>query len=166
MDGLNKARQEETFIHAYSTLFSLQADRESQLSRWAFQESQVQRAWERVLAEMESAARAVASLEVDTRRDGDDACWDISDRESLNSVCHLGCAGTTLPAGPMMKRSHHMKNEMARNLNSGLLEVEIDGSLFNAGGQLEDLVKAAQTYGQLRCHVITLLLQKAYDWVL
>ena len=148
--------------------------------------SQVQGAWERVLAEvstwqlskmtfygcltsqMESAARAVASLEVvDTnRRDSEDACWDISDRESLNSVCHLGCAGTTLPGPPVMKRSHHMKNEMARNLNSGLLEVEVDGSLFNAGGQLEDLVKAAQTYGQLRYHVITLLLQKAYDWVL
>ena len=140
----------------------------------------MQGAWERVLAEvsrwhlskmtfygcltsqMESAARAVASLEVvDTRRDSDDACWDISDRESLNSVCHLGCAGPTLPGRPMMKRSH-MKNEMARNLNSGLLEVEVDGSLFNAGGQLEDLVKAAQTYGQLRYHIwmfsITLLL--------
>ena len=52
----------------------------------------------------------------------------------------------------------------------GLLEVEVDGSLFNAGGQLEDLVKAAQTYGQLRYHIvffsITLLLQKAFDWVL
>jgi len=149
MDGLDKARQEETLIHAYSTLFSLQADRESQLSRWAFQESQVQRAWERVLAEMESAARAVASLEVDTGRDGEDVCWDISDRESLNSVCHLGCAGPTLPSPPMMRRSH-MKNEMGRNLMPGLLEVEVDGSLFNAGGQLEDLVKAARNYGQLR----------------
>ena len=102
-------------------------------------------------SQMESAARAVASLEVDTSQDTEENCWDISDRESVNSVCHLGCAGPTLP-GPVMKSSH-MKNEMARNLNTGLLEVEVDGNLLKAGGQLEDLVKAAQTYGQLRYHV-------------
>ena len=95
---------------------------------------------------MESAARAVASLEVDTSLDADENRWDISDRESLNSVCHLGCAGPTLP-GPVMKSSH-MKNEMGGNL-----EVEVDGSLLEVGGQLEDLVRAAQNYGQLRYHV-------------
>jgi len=148
MDGLDdKAREEETLVHAYSTLFSLQADQQSQMTRWAFQESQVQGAWERVLAEMESAARAVASLEVDTSLDADENRWDISDRESLKSVCHLGCAGPTLP-GPVMKSSH-MKNEMGGNL-PGLLEVEVDGSLLEVGGQLEDLVRAAQNYGQLR----------------
>ena len=101
-------------------------------------------------SQMESAARAVASLEVDTSLDADENRWDISDRESLNSVCHLGCAGPTLP-GPVMKSSH-MKNEMGGNL-PGLLEVEVDGSLLEVGGQLEDLVRAAQNYGQLRYHV-------------
>ena len=36
------------------------------------------------------------------------------------------------------------------NLGSDFLEAEVDGGLLEVGGQLEGLVKASQTYGQLR----------------
>ena len=36
------------------------------------------------------------------------------------------------------------------NLGSDFLKAEVDGGLLEVGGQLEGLVKASQTYGQLR----------------
>ena len=106
---------------------------------------------------METAARAVVSLELESKQDTAEEveqanCWDFSDRESLNSVCHLGCAGPTLP-GPLMKSSRLKNDTLAGNLSTGFLEVGVDASLLEVGSQLEDLVKAAQTYGQLRSDV-------------
>ena len=104
--------------------------------------------------QIETAARAVAFLEVKTSQEAEeveqDNRWDFSDRESLNSVCHLGCAGPTLP-GPLMKSSRRKNDMLAGNLSTGFLEVGVDANLLEVGSQLEDLVKAAQTYGQLRC---------------
>ena len=83
--------------------------------------------------------------------------WDFSDRDSLNSVCHLGCAGKTFPSSVV--KSCHMKNELTTSLSTGFLEVGVDASLLGVGGQLEDLVKAAQTYGQLRFSTIIAILE-------
>ena len=47
-------------------------------------------------------------------------------------------------------KSSHVTNAIATSLNCGFLDVGVDASLLGFGGQLEDMVKAAQTYGQLR----------------
>ena len=84
--------------------------------------------------------------------------WDFSDRDSLNSVCHLGCARHTFRSSVV--KNSHMKNDMTCTSSStGFLEVGVDASLLGVGGQLEDLVKAAQTYGQLRFSTIIAILE-------
>ena len=101
-----------------------------------------------IITQIETAEKAVASLELqEVEQQGNR--WNFSDRESLNSVCHLGCAaGKTFPSSVV--KSSHMRNEQTTSLSTGFLEVGVDASLLGVGGQLEDLVKAAQTYGQLR----------------
>ena len=89
---------------------------------------------------METVEKAVALLEREEENN-----WEFSDRESLNSVCHLGC---TFPSSVV--KSSHVKNDITTSLSTGFLEVGVDASLLGVGGQLEELVKAAQTYGQLR----------------
>ena len=101
-----------------------------------------------IITQIETAEKAVASLELQEVEVVDNN-WDFSDRDSLNSVCHLGCAGHTFPSSVV--KNSHMKNDMTCTSSStGFLEVGVDASLLGVGGQLEDLVKAAQTYGQLR----------------
>ena len=128
----------------------------------------MQAAWKRVLAEvkkvgnknfmdfietqLETAARAVASLEaqVNQEEEGEVKGGDLSDQESL-SVCHLGCAGPTMNG--LVTKTIRMKRDVVGNLGnlgSDFLEAEVDGGLLEVGGQLEGLVKASQTYGQLR----------------
>lgn len=99
---------------------------------------------------METVEKAVALLEREEVEE-------FSDRESLNSVCHLGC---TFPSSVV--KSSHMKNDITTSLSTGFLEVGVDANLFGVGGQLEDLVKAAQTYGQLRFFTKLLLVATQY----
>ena len=104
---------------------------------------------------METVEKAVASLEREEVEEENN--WEFSDRESLNSVCHLGC---TFPSSVV--KSSHMKNDITTSLSTGFLEVGVDANLFGVGGQLEDLVKAAQTYGQLRFFTKLLLVATQY----
>ena len=102
--------------------------------------------------QLETAARAVASLEaqVNQEEEGEVKGGDVSDQESL-SVCHLGCAGPTMNG--LVTKTIRMKRDVVGNLGnlgSDFLEAEVDGGLLEVGGQLEGLVKASQTYGQLR----------------
>ena len=102
--------------------------------------------------QLETAARAVASLEaqVNQEEEGEVKGGDVSDQESL-SVCHLGCAGPTMNG--LVTKTIPMKRDVVGNLGnlgSDFLEAEVDGGLLEVGGQLEGLVKASQTYGQLR----------------
>ena len=102
--------------------------------------------------QLETAARAVASLEaqVNQEEEGEVKGGDVSDQESL-SVCHLGCAGPTMNG--LVTKTICMKRDVVGNLGnlgSDFLEAEVDGGLLEVGGQLEGLVKASQTYGQLR----------------
>ena len=102
--------------------------------------------------QLETAARAVASLEaqVNQEEEGEVKGGDLSDQESL-SVCHLGCAGPTMNG--LVTKTIRMKRDVVGNLGnlgSDFLEAEVDGGLLEVGGQLEGLVKASQTYGQLR----------------
>ena len=102
--------------------------------------------------QLETAARAVASLEaqVNQEEEGEVKDGDVSDQESL-SVCHLGCAGPTMNG--LVTKTIPMKRDVVGNLGnlgSDFLEAEVDGGLLEVGGQLEGLVKASQTYGQLR----------------
>ena len=103
--------------------------------------------------QLETAARAVASLEAQVNQEeeeGEVKGGDVSDQESL-SVCHLGCAGPTMN-GLVTKTIRRKRDVVGNlgNLGSDFLEAEVDGGLLEVGGQLEDLVKASQTYGQLR----------------
>ena len=102
--------------------------------------------------QLETAARAVASLEaqVNQEEEGEVKGGDVSDQESL-SVCHLGCAGPTMNG--LVTKTIPMKRDVVGNLGNlgrDILEAEVDGGLLEVGGQLEGLVKASQTYGQLR----------------
>ena len=102
--------------------------------------------------QLETAARAVASLEaqVNQGEEGEVKGGDVSDQESL-SVCHLGCAGPTMNG--LVTKTIRMKRDVVGNLGNlgrDILEAEVDGGLLEVGGQLEGLVKASQTYGQLR----------------
>ena len=102
--------------------------------------------------QLETAARAVASLEaqVNQEEEGEVKGGDVSNQESL-SVCHLGCAGPTMNG--LVTKTIRMKRDVVGNLGnlgSDFLEAEVDGGLLEVGGQLEGLVKASQTYGQLR----------------
>ena len=102
--------------------------------------------------QLETAARAVASLEaqVNQEEEGEVKGGDVSDQESL-SVCHLGCAGPTMNG--LVTKTIPMKRDVVGNLGnlgSDFLEAKVDGGLLEVGGQLEGLVKASQTYGQLR----------------
>ena len=102
--------------------------------------------------QLETAARAVASLEAQVNQEGEGEVkgGDLSDQESL-SVCHLGCAGPTMNG--LVTKTIRMKRDVVGNLGnlgSDILEAEVDGGLLEVGGQLEGLVKASQTYGQLR----------------
>ena len=102
--------------------------------------------------QLETAARAVASLEaqVNQGEEGEVKGGDVSDQESL-SVCHLGCAGPTMNG--LVTKTIRMKRDVVGNLGnlgSDFLEAKVDGGLLEVGGQLEGLVKASQTYGQLR----------------
>ena len=102
--------------------------------------------------QLETAARAVASLEaqVNQEEEGEVKGGDVSDQESL-SVCHLGCAGPTMNG--LVTKTIRMKRDVVGNLGnlgSDFLEAKVDGGLLEVGGQLEGLVKASQTYGQLR----------------
>ena len=102
--------------------------------------------------QLETAARAVASLEAQVNQEEEEEVkgGDVSDQESL-SVCHLGCAGPTMNG--LVTKTIRMKRDVVGNLGnlgSDFLEAEVDGGLLEVGGQLEGLVKASQTYGQLR----------------
>ena len=103
--------------------------------------------------QLETAARAVASLEAQVNQEeeeGEVKGGDVSDQESL-SVCHLGCAGPTMNG--LVTKTIRMKRDVVGNLGnlgSDFLEAKVDGGLLEVGGQLEGLVKASQTYGQLR----------------
>ena len=57
---------------------------------------------------------------------------------------------------PSLEKNDHrwsLKRDVVGNLGNlgrDILEAEVDGGLLEVGGQLEGLVKASQTYGQLR----------------
>merc|ERR1719462_1087527 len=96
---------DEAPCQANSVLFSLQHDLESHLSRGEIHERQVQAAWERVLAELANAARAVVNMETKTSQpQGVEGLRNLEfDEEDSPSGCHLGCTPLHPPVLHEMK---------------------------------------------------------------